>query len=245
MLGTLAGGDQIALSHDAGTALWGISGCLRNHIEVTVPLGHDYNAPDVTPHWTRHFKPEHVQRRYGIAVLSVARCIVDVASRKSPAQMFDIMDDAFLRKLSSSAEVQQVLDDIGGRGRSGTRLVRALLTDYSPGNKVPRSTFERRFFTVLDDAGIRQPRRRAIVETRMGPLEVDFLWEPELVVVEADSRRYHDTVLQVEEDSERRRALTAVGCAVMPVRWAALKYRPHVVVGDVLDALASRRNRAA
>jgi very-short-patch-repair endonuclease len=67
---------------------------------------------------------------------------------------------------------------------------------------------------------------------------VDFVWREERIVIEADSRKWHDTRQRFETDRRRDQRLTVAGWTVIRTTWRQLKYRPHELRAVLVKLLA-------
>jgi very-short-patch-repair endonuclease len=75
-------------------------------------------------------------------------------------------------------------------------------------------------------------------------LEPDFLWRDAGLIVEADSRRYHDTDSAFQHDRRREQQLLLAGWRVVRCTWEQVEGEPRRLaetVRDLLDQAASRR----
>jgi len=240
MAATLAGGNPVAAARTTAAALWRIDGFNQGAVEVLIPRGHDYRA-DVVAHESRKLPAVDLDMVEGIRVTSPTRTLIDLAATTDALVLRDAIDDAIRQGLTSVKRIEWRMRELGGRGRAGTRLLRELLNDYQPGERVPRSVFERRVIDILDAAGVRRGRRRAMVRLLDGTeVEVDVLWDVERVILEADGARWHDTRRRFARDADRRSALAAAGYRIIIARWDRLVDDPGSIVGDVIAALTWR-----
>lgn len=67
----------------------------------------------------------------------------------------------------------------------------------------------------------------------------DFLWRDARLIVEADSRRVHGTVVAFEEDRKRDQMLTAAGWTVIRVTWRQVRDEPERLIRTI-RSLVSR-----
>ena len=68
----------------------------------------------------------------------------------------------------------------------------------------------------------------------------DFRWPVHRVILEADSRRFHDHLLARADDKARQAALEAAGETVLRTTWRETVTRPHAVIARVRAVLAER-----
>lgn len=89
---------------------------------------------------------------------------------------------------------------------------------------------------LLAARGLPAPRCNAPVELIKGRIEVDFLWEEQRFVLEADSRDFHGTEAAFERDRWRDRELMRVG-------FGSLRVTKRQAVSEaeaIADAVATR-----
>jgi Protein of unknown function (DUF559) len=64
-------------------------------------------------------------------------------------------------------------------------------------------------------------------------IEVDLIWPQQLLVVEADGRKTHDTAAAFERDRRRHRDLFAAGYRVLRVTWTQLEDEPERTLNTI------------
>ena len=78
------------------------------------------------------------------------------------------------------------------------------------------------------------------VNVRVGPIEVDFLWREERLVVEVDGFRFHSSRAAFERDRLRDAELQAGGLRVMRVTWRQLTREREATLARIARALVAR-----
>lgn len=96
-----------------------------------------------------------------------------------------------------------------------------------------RSDLERDFLRFL----ARNRFHRPVVNARVGPYTVDFLWSRELVVVETDFFGYHRGSQAFEEDHQRDLDLRRAGYTVLRYTGTQLDRHPDAVATELREAL--------
>jgi very-short-patch-repair endonuclease len=92
-----------------------------------------------------------------------------------------------------------------------------------------RSDLETAFLALWRRHHISSPE----VNVKLGRWEVDFLWRPQKVVVEADSWTYHRGSVAFEDDHARDFDLRAAGYAVLHFTDRQLEDEPTRIAQDV------------
>lgn len=151
------------------------------------------------------------------------------------------VDNALAMKLVSWTELADLLLRIGKRGRSGTATFRRVVGERSDSYVPPAGEFEQRLRELIQRAGVAAPERQLWVYDEDGPIgRFDTGWRAERLILEADSRRHHMSLLDFENDRERDARLAAAGWRVMRVTWKQLRLKPREVEERLLRALKPR-----
>ena len=77
----------------------------------------------------------------------------------------------------------------------------------------------------------------AVVNSRVGGYEVDFLWPAERLIVEVDGYAFHSTRTAFERDRLRDADLQARGYRVIRVTWRQLVDESEAVLARLAQAL--------
>ncbi len=229
------GGDAVA-SHRAAAHIQAIPG-FGEAIEWSRPRGRSQRRPYGVGHGSVWLPAGHVMVRDGIPVTTVARTLFDLAGVVHAGRVERALDNALSRRLCTMDDVSVVFDDLARRGRRGTVVMREFLQARGPGYVPPNSQLEKLGRKVLGDAGIDDFE----VEVDLGGDQewvgrVDLLFERDRLVVELDSRTFHQSKLDRERDRQRDNSLMARGFRVLRVTWNDLKQHPARVVSQVVAA---------
>jgi very-short-patch-repair endonuclease len=117
-----------------------------------------------------------------------------------------------------------------------SRRLRRLLDVYES-QGLTRSELEERVLALCARFGVPRP----LVNARVAELEVDFYWPDAQLVVEADSRRHHDTRAAFERDRERDARLLVHGVRVLRLTHRRISHAPAEVGGTLLALTRARR----
>jgi hypothetical protein len=204
MVAVLDAGRGAVISHDSAAALWAIPGFAPEPWQVLRPRRKKDPQPYLaTIHETRRLPAHHVVRLDGIPLTSPVRTIFDLANlgRIHPGRIERALDTAMAKGLVGPRALQAMLHDLGGRGRRGTTLLRSLAEARGPGDRPPESGLEHRVQAILAKAGITGFERQVVVGDEVEPIgRVDFAHLTAGVVLEVDSSRFHDALLDQEAD---------------------------------------------
>ncbi|MBX3286427.1 MAG: DUF559 domain-containing protein, partial [Actinobacteria bacterium] len=211
-----------------GRSIGGVRHLRRADVEVRIHTSTNLTSSDVV-----HDGP--------IPVTSVARTLMDVAALVpadlSPKALREAIDVAVDRGLATDPWLWWVLAQRRCRGRNGvTNFEEALAARAGLGPT--ESWLEREVLRVLDAGGLPLPVTQQVVR-RNGRFaaRVDFLYEPERIVLEALGYAYHRTPAQMEADTRRANDLQLLGFEVYQFTARQVTGSPASVVATVTEAL--------
>ena len=206
----LACGPGAVLSHLSAAALWELRPETTQRVHVTVRSRAGRVGPAaVVLHRPRRFPAEDdVTVHHGIPVTGVARTLFDTAGSLPRHELARAVEQADVRRLLDLERLSELLAD--ARGRRGARPLRQVLEELAEPVRT-RSDLEAFFLATCADAGLPRP----LVNPRVGPYEVDFLWPIARLVVEVDGRETHATRAAFERDRARDAELQVRGFRVV------------------------------
>lgn len=213
-------GPKAVLSHRTAAALWEVRPS-SGIIEVTAPRSRAA-VEGIRVHRSRVLQPEDVTIGRGIPVTTLARTLLDLAGAVPAHHLRKALDRAERAGLSDLSEIQAVLGR--ARGKRGARALRRAVDGAKP--SYTKSGLEDRFARLIEQAGLPEPRRNALVDGEAKEHEVDAYWPEHRLAVQIDSFEFHRTRRDVEDDAASDADLELVGNAVMrlteddlTVRW--------------------------
>lgn len=187
--------------------------------------------------------PSEVRTAYGIPCTTVALTLVDLAGVQGIDRLRDAVAMAATLRVLDIAAVDAVLAN--GPPRRGAPALRTVIDEWRPVAETAkystfRSLFEAKLLPLVAAADLPIPSINARVRTDERVLEVDLLWPPERLVVEADSRKHHAIEVAFEEDHKRTRELIAANYEVLRVTWREVEDEPDAVVAVLRARLLAR-----
>jgi very-short-patch-repair endonuclease len=235
MAAVLDAGDGAVVSHGAAAALWGLPGFDLGAIHVSRRRGGSGRpTPLATVHHPERLTTTHCDSRHGIPTTGLARTVVDLAATEHPARV-ELAAHAAVRLGVTWSALEQVLDEVGARGRPGTAVARSVI-EGGHGRRPLGSGLEGRFLRLLRLAGLPEPRRQVDLGAGDWVGRVDFLYDDVRLVIEVDGGWHHEGALDIRRDKPRSAALVAAGFRVLPVAEDLLRRDPAEVVRLVSDA---------
>jgi Protein of unknown function (DUF559) len=236
MAAVLACGPGTLVSHRSAAALLGLIDRAPLVVDVIAPGQHGRGIDGIRAHTAprpRHHETGSVEL---IPCTDPARTLVDLASTSSLRTLEGAFERAAAKGLLDLGAVEAA---IRPRQRGAVAL-RQLIARWRPAAEVAneplRSVLEAKVLPLLGRRDLPMPRANAGVALAEGSVEVDFLWEAERLVLEADSREFHATEVAFERDRWRDRELMRVGYSTLRVT----RKQVETEAGAVADAIASR-----
>lgn len=228
-----AGGDAVA-SHRSAAVLWGMRGVQAPTPEITVPGTRRPMLHGPRVHRTDLLHPIDVFTRARIPVTTPARTLLDLGSVVSSLVVEPALEDALMRRLVTFHLLASTLQRLGGSGRRGAAILRALVEERDPASAPTQSVLEDRLFQVLRRAGLPDPVR----QYRVAGVVLDGAYPHLRLGLEADSRIWHGGRLDVQRNSDKHNRLVAHGWRVLRFTWFDVTRQPGQVVAAVKGELA-------
>jgi Protein of unknown function (DUF559) len=223
------GGDAV-LSHFAAGALWGFLDWDGRRPEVTVARQGVPRRAGIRVHCSSVLEPRDVMRHKGVPVTSPARTLVDLAAVVNEKLLRTAVRRALAHRRVSIRQLVATKRRLGPR--RGTATLDRVLATAAP----TRSELEDVVLDLIVDAGFVRPdvnRPLLLAERRVVP---DFRWAEQRLVVEADSRAWHENPIARADDIERQMLLEANGDLVLRVTWRQAVTKPNETIARVRAA---------
>jgi very-short-patch-repair endonuclease len=212
----IAAGPGATLSHRTAGALHQLIPSMPPFVEVTVARNPRRSRPGLVIHATR--RPSPTVTLDGLTVTAPLRTLVDLAPALPPRELERACAEALVRGLVPAGELE------------AARLV-------EPDRAAPtRSRLERKFLALVRAGALPRP----LVNSTIGPYEVDFAWPAERVLVEVDGWKTHGHRFAFERDRARDADLAAQGYVVLRFTWRQVFDASVLVVTRVAQAIAVR-----
>jgi predicted transcriptional regulator of viral defense system len=218
MAAVLACGSRAVLSHRSAAYLWGLVETWEEPIDVTAPNRRGRSPRGVAAHRDGSVQPIDTTIRFGIPCTGVARTLLDFAA---------VEPEWKVRKAVAEAEVLGILDKQRlrallkrSRRRRGVARLRFILDTIHPQTGRTRSELERLFLAACARTGVPEPEVNVWLPAPDGKhYQADFLWRDAERIVEADSRRFHDTDSAFVTERKRQQQLELAGWRVSRCTW--------------------------
>jgi hypothetical protein len=225
-------------SHRCAPEVWGLPGFTNQPVEVSIPHGCDHEFKLGKLHQSCLLPEEHVTVVNGIRVTTPARMLFDLAADLTWKRLERAANSALAMRLVTVVDLRRMLNELGKRGRPGTRRFRLLVEKLERARGHAESGLEDDFLILVTDAGLPEPRLQVDFYDDDGFIgRVDSVWGPQLVIAEVDSDWLHTAPLDEEADALRDKRLRALGYEVVRCSEHQIRRRPEYVVRTLREKL--------
>ncbi len=238
LLRAAAAGIGGVASHQSAARLHGLSVRDTLTVSVTVPVRRSNKFHSVVVHESTDLAASETTWIEGIPVTDPPRTLVDLATVVSKSELANLVDEAVRRRLTTYDAAATRLESIARKGKPGVVKLRGVLEARQSKAQETDSNFEIRVLRLLTTNGLpapstqfRPPWLRAING------RVDFAYVDERVLVEADSKRWHDSPEAFQRDRERDNLAQLAGWIILRFTWSDITERPSYVLATVREAL--------
>jgi very-short-patch-repair endonuclease len=231
MAAVLACPPGAALSHVSAAVLWELLRHDSARPHVIVPAGRSNRGPRaITVHHSTTLADPDVTLHAAIPVTTVLRTLSDLALGGLP----DIPLDGAVRQAGRLHRADlQLLEDQPRLGK----IVRL----YDPLIGMTDSDMEVLFLAVCTHHRLPPP----VAQEPFGPYRADFTWHEHRLVVECDSRGWHDNDVNFLSDRRKDRAIRAAGYEVLRFTYAEIVHQPAIVAREIRAALRRRAQKVS
>jgi hypothetical protein len=206
-------------SHRTAAALWQLDGADTRHIEVLTLHGCGRARERWTVRETRRLHAVDLDEVDGIPCTAVARTIIDLAAVAHPFAVAQALDSACRRWPEMLEMTTRRFLEISGRGRKGTRLMRALLDERLGRGRFTQSAFETLALRLVRSIGLPEPLLQHQVRDGDFLAYLDLAWPAIKWGIECDSLAWHSGKRAHEWDRQRRRQLKQLGWDLVEVTY--------------------------
>jgi very-short-patch-repair endonuclease len=200
--------------------------------------GDRHDQKGIRVHRARELHPHDHTRRDGIAVTSVPRTLLDLATVATPKLLARAVNEADRQGRLNRRAARELLDR--NKGRRGVKRLRAVIAAVSPGTRRTRSDFETAFLDRCRKHRIELPQ----VNTKVEGYDVDMHWPGTKLIVELDHYEYHRTPAEFTNDRRRDAYLKTKGYTVLRISDEWFDNDPNGVA-ETVKALLSSAQAAA
>ena len=242
----LDAGVDASASRRAAAWMWQLPGFPPGCFDIVRSRQLSSRASGGADHWPRLLPAHHLTVVRGIPVTTLPRTIFDLAAVPEHSRRLGrIIDTVHGKSPSILHALHAMLPELAERGRNGIALMRSLLDERPPGT-IPRTGLERRFESILRNAGLDLPRMQVDLGGHSWIGRVDYYDDDAKVIYEVDSAAHHTSFTDRRNDELRDEAALAAGFReVVRITEESIWYDPQVVVDAVRDARLRHHRPAA
>lgn len=185
-------------------------------IELTRPTVLSATRSGARVHRSTRILDHHVTVVRGVPCTTASRTLFDLARTTGEARLRRGIDRGLNLGICTMGSLYQVHYELGGRGRPGTRRMRAVLADLGRDHVPPESELEVVGMALLDGLGFEW--QVEISDERGYIRRVDGLNRAASLVLELDGRQHRrEPQLSLDRSGDRR--LRALGLEVVRLDW--------------------------
>ncbi|HJU81605.1 MAG TPA: type IV toxin-antitoxin system AbiEi family antitoxin domain-containing protein [Acidimicrobiia bacterium] len=227
------------VSHESAAELHNLPGVQRGMAVVTVPTRKTNRFPEVVVHQSTDLTSAQVIEKDGLAVTSVVRTTIDLASKRKPRVIGKIVDYLVVRGEASIDEFVQAVGALARHGKPGMQTMHKVLEVRAGEGFMGESELEMHGLRLLREWGFPDPNPQYPLPWR-SPRKgrVDFAYPSIRLIIEIDGRRWHSTLDAFEEDRLRDNHAQLAGWRVLRITYRMLMDEPEMVRAMVAQALA-------
>ena len=163
-----------------------------------------------------------------------ARTLLDLGAVVPALVVESALEDALMRRLVTFKLLLNTLERLGGPGRNGAGVLRALVEERDPATAPTQSMLEDLLFRVVRRGGLPAPVR----QYEVAGVRLDGAYPDIRLGLEADSRIWHGGRLDVQRNVDKANLLLAHGWRLLRFTWFHLTRRARYVIDSVGTQLA-------
>ena len=223
------------LSHQTAALVHEIDlvGCELTHVSMYSKSGRAGVRNGVHRHLTS-LPEDHVTRRFGLPVTTVARTVVDLARTATFSEAVVAADSALFRGLVSPLELRIVAGECGSLGSARA----ARVVEFATG--LAESPLESLARVVIDDQGLPPPELQVSIACDSGFIgRVDFYWKQYRTIAEVDGAAKYADPARAKKQLWRDKALRRAGYVVVHFDWREITQQPDEVASALREAFRS------
>jgi hypothetical protein len=215
-----------AVSHRAAAALFGLDGNPPGIVELTIRRTSRPPGSDVIFHYSNRLRDIDIVQHRGIAVTSVARTLIDLGAVQRPWRVCLAADHALRERKTSVDELNEHLEDLGGRGCRGSGSIRAYLKDLV----ALGSVLERRTSQMLNRYSIPTPKTQYELSDSEGLIgTMDFAWPWRRLGLEADGFKPHSGRQTFYDDRMKMNRAAGIGWTILRCTWRDIEQPARLI----------------
>jgi hypothetical protein len=207
---------------------------------LLVKRGGNHRTTNAVLHETFWLPARHTQVVHGIPCVADARLPFELARDLHPERLRRVVDWLKANRSMDYRQMALFSAELWRRGKPGSAEMHLVVVERMPGYVPPASDLAALFDDVCARFRIPIGRREVDAGGEAWIGRVDVIYDEAKLVVELDSRRWHDTSSAFEDDRRRDLELVAAGWRVIRITWRMLMDEPDQVAALLRQLLFVR-----
>lgn len=237
MAAVKACGSGAMLSHASAASHRGLRRSNSSKVDVTIPAGRPLKKFRGIRCHRADLEPQDVSIVEGIPTTSLSRTLLDLATQIGYEGLEKAANEAVILEIFDMREMEDLL--ARSKGHRGIRKLRRVLEHGDLSGEM-KTGLERRYADLCAQHGLPKPAINRWILLGDEYHQVDFLWRSEKVVIEVDSKRYHQTGWKLARDARRNELLPLSGYRHDRVPEDLINYSPAEAVAKARSLLEER-----
>ena len=225
-----AGDDAAGAGRSAGE-VYRLEGVRASRPEIVIPRRHGTRAPLVHVHRADDLRALMIREHRGWRVTGIEPTLLSLAHQLDGESFEIACEDARRRRLTTIAALDAHLVRFG-RGRPGSRSLRALLDQLDPAHP-SRSTLEVKTRRLLVAHRLTDFVREFPLEWKGRTYFFDFNFEGSRTILETNGRRWHDDPADYERDNEKWSVPGRHGYKLVFATWEKVTRHPRDLIEEL------------
>ena len=238
LAGCLDVGRPAVVTGTSAAWLVGLDSFWPRPVHTLTKRGGNHRPLAAVLHETFWLPDHHIQTVRGVPCVSDARLVFELASLVRPERLRRICDRLKSSRGMTYETMALTAAELWRRGKPGSSEMRLLVDERVPGYVPPASELAARFDDLCDRFGIPHGVREVNAGGEAWIGRVDVIYRDAKLIVELDSRQWHDTSTAFEDDRRRDNSLVLAGWRVIRITWRMLNDEPDKVAELVRSLLA-------
>lgn len=186
---------------------------------MLTPHGRRRRRGDWLVHESRRLRGVDLDEVGGTPRTSMVRTVLDLPAVAHPFLVARALDHACRQRQGTLELVAQRFLELTGRGRAGSRLMRAMLDERLGRGRFTQSGFEASAVRMVRSVGLPEATLQHRVSDGPFVVYLDLAWPPIRFAAECNSLAFHSGKGPHEWDHQRRRRLRQLGWDVVEVTY--------------------------
>jgi len=235
---TLRAPGKVWVSHRGSGGFWQLDDVPAGTLEFTTSAGIKAASRAIHLHSVNGMPARDVTEVSGLPITTVHRTLIDLGAVVDADTVEIALECALRRRITTVDRLIRRLDEVGGRGRRGSGVLRAVLERRDPAAPPTDSALEVRFLLLVRRHRLPVPIHQQVIRDENGFVaRVDFAYPEAGVIIEVESRKHHLSPADWERDLRRHNRLATQGKRVLRITYKRMLDDSNGVAAEIRAAL--------